>query len=154
MSKNKKKTVERLKQLSKLGGGTLTPTAVLDDARSPNSPLHDYFEWNDDVAAEKYRLDQARRLIRSVRVEIEVDDVVVNVVRYVHDPDADDGEQGYVEAASLRSDEDRAREALAYEFGRVQSALQRAREVSAALGLQGEVRDLEDRVAAVLKKIA
>lgn len=48
--------------------GKLTPKLVLDTARDPEHPLHSHFEWRDDIAAERYRLDQARTLIRSVRV--------------------------------------------------------------------------------------
>jgi hypothetical protein len=46
----------------------LTPALVVDVARDQSHPLHDRFEWDDKVAGEAYRLDQARRLIRSVRV--------------------------------------------------------------------------------------
>lgn len=46
--------------------GELTPADVLKDARNPNSPLHSFFEWDDGEAAEQYRLQQARGLIRSV----------------------------------------------------------------------------------------
>jgi len=48
--------------------GRLTPTLVVDAARPENHPLHNRFEWNDKIAGEAYRLEQARRLIRSVRV--------------------------------------------------------------------------------------
>lgn len=46
----------------------LTPALVVDAARPVGHPLHNSFEWNDKAAGEQYRLDQARRLIRSVRV--------------------------------------------------------------------------------------
>lgn len=46
--------------------GELTPQDILDDARHDNSPLHNFFEWNDSAAAEQYRLQQARGLIRAV----------------------------------------------------------------------------------------
>lgn len=46
----------------------LTPRLVLETARNPEHPLHSRFEWNDGVAAEKYRLDQARTLIAVVKV--------------------------------------------------------------------------------------
>lgn len=149
-----KKIIERLQKLTRLGGGTLTPRAVVDDASDPRSPLHSQFEWDNDLAADKYRIEQARRLIRKVRVDVEIEEIAVSTVRYVHDPQLPAGEQGYVEAASLRSDEDLAREALAHELERVKAALDRARNVSQALGLEGEVVDLEERVAAVLSKIA
>jgi hypothetical protein len=51
--------------------GKLMPGEVVDAARDPSSPLHNLFQWDDDVAAEAYRLHQARRIIR-----IHVTDVV------------------------------------------------------------------------------
>src|SRR5581483_9736542 len=36
----------------------------LEFARNPDTELHKYFEWNNDEAAEKFRLAQARALIR------------------------------------------------------------------------------------------
>lgn len=55
-----------LHALSEQGG--VTPRDVLDTARSDNSPLHEYFEWNDKKAADEYRLEQARRMLRSINV--------------------------------------------------------------------------------------
>ncbi|MFG1794247.1 hypothetical protein [Nocardia sp. NPDC049149] len=48
--------------------GRLLPEDVVDAARDEASPLHGRFEWRDDIAAEAYRRDQARELIRSVRL--------------------------------------------------------------------------------------
>ena len=48
--------------------GKLTPKLVLDTARNPDHPLHSQFEWKDGIAAEKYRVLQARELIASVRL--------------------------------------------------------------------------------------
>ncbi len=48
--------------------GSLTPELVVDAARDPGSPLHDKFEWDDQVAGERYRLQQARTLIRTVKI--------------------------------------------------------------------------------------
>ncbi len=44
----------------------ITPQIILDDGRSKDSPTHDYFVWNDTIAAEKFRLSQAGKLLRSV----------------------------------------------------------------------------------------
>jgi len=44
--------------------GTLTPALVVDLARDPEHPLHSRFEWDDSVAAEKWRLEQAGQLLR------------------------------------------------------------------------------------------
>ena len=49
----------------------LNPTTVLEYARNhTDSELHSAFEWNDSIAAEKYRKDVASRIISSIRVEI------------------------------------------------------------------------------------
>lgn len=56
-----------LDRLTKVNGG-LTAENVVGSARSKKSPLHDFFEWSDSVAAERYRLEQARHLMRCVIV--------------------------------------------------------------------------------------
>ena len=48
--------------------GNLTPKALVDASRRKNAALHDLFEWNDEIAAEKYRETQASYLIRSIAV--------------------------------------------------------------------------------------
>lgn len=53
--------------------GVITADAVLKSATPASSPLHEYFEWNNGIAATKYRLWQARRLIHSVSVVYEED---------------------------------------------------------------------------------
>ena len=60
--------LEALKAIAERNGGLLRPQTVVDEARPEDSPLHNVFEWDDGVAAEKYRLDQAQRLIRSFRI--------------------------------------------------------------------------------------
>lgn len=49
--------------------GELTPQSVVDEARPEGAPLHSRFEWNDEVAGEKYRIVQAQQLIRAVKIE-------------------------------------------------------------------------------------
>lgn len=48
--------------------GKLETATVVDEARPEGAPLHPVFEWNDSVAADEYRLWQARALVRSVEV--------------------------------------------------------------------------------------
>ena len=66
---NPQKIGESLEKIRVNAGGELTPIDVVNAARSPKSALHDYFEWDDSVAAEQFRLNQARGVIRLVRVE-------------------------------------------------------------------------------------
>ena len=44
--------------------GALNPETVVDVARDKKNPLHNHFDWKDSEAAHKYRLQQARNLIR------------------------------------------------------------------------------------------
>ena len=48
--------------------GTITHTHVVDYAEAKESPLHRYFEWNNQEAAHQHRLQQARQLIASVTI--------------------------------------------------------------------------------------
>lgn len=48
--------------------GELTPQLVVDVARDPAHPLHSRFEWNDAVAGEAWRRQQAHELIRKVKI--------------------------------------------------------------------------------------
>lgn len=57
---------ELLDELTERHGGQLRPGQVLKAATAKGSPLHDYFEWNDKRAANKYRLSQAGDLIRAL----------------------------------------------------------------------------------------
>jgi hypothetical protein len=52
--------------------GVLTPELVLEEAKDPKSPLHPHFEWDDTVAARKYRVSQAKRLITTLVVRTSV----------------------------------------------------------------------------------
>ena len=141
------KVIDRLRQIEQKAGGVLRADDVLKDAKKPTSPLHDYFDWDDDVAAQKWRVEQARRLIRSVRVVIQSDTVRLSSIAYVQDPDSAKGDQGYTSTASLRSEPDRAMRALMAEAARADAAMRRAHEVAYSLGLS-------DKVDAVLSALS
>lgn len=49
----------------------LTPKSLVDASRAEDAPLHNEFEWRDDVAAEKYREQQARVMICNLSVKVE-----------------------------------------------------------------------------------
>lgn len=42
----------------------ITPQNVVNLARNENSKLHNDFEWDNEIAGEKYRLSQAREMIQ------------------------------------------------------------------------------------------
>lgn len=59
---------DALEKIRSTNGGRIQPRAVIESARSQRNPLHRHFEWDDSVAAESFRLEQARELIRCVRI--------------------------------------------------------------------------------------
>lgn len=60
---------EALEKISATAGGHLTPEAVVIAAKDRKSVLHKHFEWNDEKAAEAYRVDQARSLVRCIHID-------------------------------------------------------------------------------------
>jgi hypothetical protein len=69
--------------------GKLTADVVVEEAKATKHPLHEFFDWNDRQAAQKYRLEQARHLMRSVYVIIEEvhSDPIRAVVAFEQDDD-------------------------------------------------------------------
>jgi hypothetical protein len=96
-----------LVRIGEANQGRVTPQMVVDEARSESSPLHDFFDWNQKAAAEKWRLSQAAQLIRSVDVIVELSDRAPITTRaFVTFGD----NEGYRTTESvLGSDNDRAR---------------------------------------------
>ena len=64
--------------------GRLSPEAVVEAASDPTSAMHVLFEWDDTEAARKYRLDQARGMIRNLRVVVDGDPQPVTRRVFVH----------------------------------------------------------------------
>lgn len=55
---------------TKFGSLNVDPKKIVNLARPRNSPIHKYFEWDDTLAAEKFRLSQARNLINALYVSV------------------------------------------------------------------------------------
>lgn len=144
---------ERLLELER-DNGRLAPADVVDAARDPTSPLHSHFTWDDSEAAEKYRLMQARTLIRTVKLEITIRDVPLSVVGYVRDPEADAKTAGYRNVARLRTEEDAARAAIVDEMKRVSNAVRRAKGLALVLGVKEDIEQIDLLARSVSERVA
>lgn len=114
---------ERLEHLRAAHAGKLTPEAVVDDARPEDTPLHAAFEWDDSRAAEEYRKEQARYLIRHVQVVIEEPAVQTRVVRAfvnVTVEGENEREQAYTSIAAAMSEPELRRQVVARALREVQ----------------------------------
>lgn len=83
--------------------GQLTASGVLEAARDEDSPLHAAFEWDDDEAAERYRLMQARALIRAVQI-VKSGQPPRSVYVHVSRVDRDEGDYQPLDAIVARPD--------------------------------------------------
>lgn len=86
----------RIDQLIAQLGRAITPEELLEDAQDLGSPMHNFFEWDDDIAAQKYRLQQARYILRCIDVEIIYNGDNKSTRAYVNVSDPQDQERGLV----------------------------------------------------------
>lgn len=99
-------------ELEKLGINerAVAPSEVVAAAKPNDAPLHPCFEWNNKKAADAYRDDQARRLIRSIEiVHVEQDDAGEDTreIAFVSvGTSGPKGQPGYLSTAVAMSDED------------------------------------------------
>ncbi len=50
--------------------GALTPENILKESTDEDSILHALFQWADDLAANQYRLTQARQLLNNITIKV------------------------------------------------------------------------------------
>ena len=106
---------EALADIAEQSDGELRPRVVVEASRPEDHPLHPVFEWRDERAAQLYRDDQARHLIRSVRVVTPAEDVEQAPglqIQYVAVSRPQDGDRVYVEASRAMSDADMRQQVL------------------------------------------
>lgn len=64
--------------------GDADTRTILEVARDPSNPLHEYFTWDDEQAAEAHRRHQAREIANSIYVEVELPSGGTRKVRAFH----------------------------------------------------------------------
>lgn len=91
--------------------GEVTPELFLDSARSEKSKIHKLFEWNDSVAAEKYRRYQAQVIICSLKVEVTTEEHEPIITRAF--VTTEERATGYVHIRDAMSDEEKREKVIA-----------------------------------------
>lgn len=68
--------------------GSLTPQNILDASRPKKALFHKLFQWDDTLAAENYRLQQARTILNNIEVTVVSDGSLkqINVYEVVKQP--------------------------------------------------------------------
>ena len=123
--------------LCRENNGRLSPQILLDHARDPSSPFHEDFEWNDDAAADKYRLVQASVMIRRwkgsiIRIDQEAKTISFQPVRRVQSPRAErgSGRSSYVTVEDIMADPELRKDMLQTALKELQSYRRRYSELS------------------------
>ena len=130
--------------------GSITPDLVIKAAEDPNNVLHHLFEWDNSKAGNAYRVDQARQIITSVKINIVTESRTISAVSYVRDPRLSNDQQGYVSVAKLKTDKDLAKDSIRYEFQRAYAHLHRAKTHAEILGMEDEVSALLNTLEEVM----
>lgn len=125
----------------------LAPALVVDSARDTTSPLHPCFTWDDTLAAEKYRENQARQVIRSIRVISVGDSDQATMVRCFVNVEGNDEEgRRYVATTRLVDDEQLFEQVRVQFLKELHAFEKRYAEILA-------VRDLLQRVRLVVENV-
>lgn len=132
--------------------GVVTPRAVFEAARSPNSVLHDQFEWNGKKAVEELGLQRAAALIRTVKVQVIVDSVKIVAPFFVNDPrDSKPGE--YLPLQGVKNDDALRHGVLLNEISRIEGALVRAKAIAGVVDLSAEFEQMLAVVGVIKERV-
>src|SRR5437667_2991637 len=113
----------------------LDPERVIGEAKPLGAPLHDHFTWDDGVAAHEHRLNQARALVRNLRIVVESHTAKERKIRvFVHSRE----QGGYVPVVRMRTDSELAAEVLGAAIRFVRSARERLADLRGAAGRSEE----------------
>jgi hypothetical protein len=140
--------LERLKEQS--GKDGIDPVDVVNAARNRKSVLHGFFEWDDSKAAEEFRLEQARRLVRHVLVIYQDDGKQLGPTRMFINLKGErhKNEATYIPVMSVLSDAEKRQRLLNQCLAELESVRQRYMEL---VELSNVFREI-DRAKAKLKE--
>lgn len=117
--------LNRLAQI--YGTSNLDPKIVLDEASNPDSPLHDYFDWDDTSAARKHRLAQARQLVGTVKITYVGDPHPERSKRAIVTVITDVGERKYTGILSAMDSQEYKRQLIQREVNTIRGCRDRLR---------------------------
>lgn len=72
-------------------GDDVTPQQIVDKARDENCELHRCFEWDDTIAAEKYRIHQARQVVLNLVIKPRETEEEQPAIRYFYKTESGSG---------------------------------------------------------------
>lgn len=94
-----------IESIQQKNNGVCHPKQLVEVSRSPKAKTHKMFEWNDKVAGERYREDQARLAIRCLVVTYEHGDGKDREVKAFSQVQRDEDGNGYARTIEAMSDD-------------------------------------------------
>lgn len=94
-------------------GEEATAKSFLDASRDESSPTHEMFEWNNSIAAEKYRLSQAATIICHLELTIEEYETEEVTLKLEEEPTEDPINKMYFKSGFVNVNQRTARSATA-----------------------------------------
>lgn len=137
-----------LREIAEQNDGRLEPQKVVEASEDASHPFHPWFDWDNEIAGPKHRLEQARALIRSVRIEIRTNTVPFRAPQWVRAPDRKPEQQGYVEVTAVVALDARLK-ILRQELDRCIGVVNRLAEISAAMHIAAEFTAAQQALAAL-----
>jgi hypothetical protein len=134
--------------------GNIEPAVVIEAARPPDSPIHDDFEWDVQTAASQHWLEQARTLIRYVRLQVQIERQTIVAPFYVPDPNRAPKSKTYMTLTTAVGKRDLALRILDSELERITAAVERARAVALVLGVDDDLNSMLASVSSIGVKAA
>ena len=99
-------------------GESPTPQDIVNAARNPDTELHKCFEWDDAIAAERYRIVQARYVVHHLVIEEKEAPTDRPEIRMFYKPTIG---EGYRETKKIVRNEDAYRDLLAQAYAELRA---------------------------------
>lgn len=78
-----KKLKAEFEEIRKIHKGKFSPKDVVEYARNKNTELHSRFEWDNKIAGDQYRIEQAKSIIRQLKITvIERENEIIKIREY------------------------------------------------------------------------
>lgn len=125
--------------------GLLDPNDVAEAASDPKSALHHRFEWDDTRCGRLYRVEQARQLIRELKIEIRIGPSIIKAPAFV--PTSEKAPNSYRRLDEIDTSTVEADHVVYEELTRLAGHLDRLLRISLALDRQPKVHEFLRSVA-------
>lgn len=120
----------------------ITSANLLEASRPEEAPTHKLFEWDDTIAAEKYRLQQAKNVIIAIKVEVDYGEPVTAFVNVR--PKAPGVTAVYQPIDIAFSDENKAKTILQNAIAELKSFERKYAVLTELSGVFAEIRKLSE----------